>query len=161
MDSLKPMEVESDLLSATTSWQERYLLTKVGQQQIAFPSQWVAEIIRVERSQVLSLPFYTSTILGVFHHRGEIVPLFSYQASLTNNVDPVFRPLVTKEILQVIRLNQSVKSLSGVGLVVEQVVGNISAEELLTAQPTIRRFDVEDIPQQDWQPAQRWSNAIN
>src|SRR5689334_20224029 len=78
-----PVDIETTSFSLQ-SFQSRYIVTQVGPQKIGFPSQWVAEIMLVERSQILKLPFYNSRLLGVVHHQGSIIPLVTLQ--LTNSV---------------------------------------------------------------------------
>jgi chemotaxis signal transduction protein len=136
-------------------FQSRYILTKMGHQKIGFPSQWVAEIMLIERSQILHLPFYDSRLLGVVHHQGSIVPLVTLQ--FTN---PVSQQQRIQETLTAIRLSQSVSELSGVGLIVDRVIGSISHEQLsaneqkatASSSPPIEVFQPESIPQSIWQP---------
>jgi chemotaxis signal transduction protein len=138
----------------------RYVLTWVGQQPIAFLSQWVAEIIIVERSKILNLPFYAPSFLGVIYHKGSIVPLMITEAAKVEKTRTVQRPRI-KETLTVVRLNQSVGKLSGVGFIVDRVIGSISHEQLSISShlealsesnsPT-KVFHLEDIPPSVWQP---------
>lgn len=134
----------------------RYILTAVGEQELAFPSQWVAEILLIERSQVLALPFYGPMFLGVIHHQGDIVPLISSHVVLPKEPSQTVHASLMKETLSVIRLGSSVGKHAGVGLVVGRVVGSVSEEQISAAESTIRRLDLEDVPNRVWQP-QRWS----
>ena len=36
---------------------DRFILTQVAESTLVFPAAWVAEIIRIDRSQILDLPF--------------------------------------------------------------------------------------------------------
>jgi chemotaxis signal transduction protein len=147
----------NDSLSSSTL-PHRYVLTWVEQQPIAFPSQWVAEIIIVERSKILNLPFYTPAILGVIHHKGSIVPVMITEAAKMVRSQPLQLPRI-KETLTVVRLSQSVGALSGVGFIVDRVVGSISHEQISShleassgSNLPIKMFQLEDIPSSVWQP---------
>lgn len=149
-----PLDIEPNFFSLQ-SFERRYILTQVGTQKIGFPSQWVAEIILVERSQILNLPFYDTRLLGVVHHQGNIIPLVTLQS--TNRASQ--RPRI-QETLTAIHLTQSVGTLSGVGLIVDRVIGSISHEQLSANEQTvtdasalpIEVFQPEMIPPSIWQP---------
>ncbi|MCG8362673.1 MAG: hypothetical protein MJA27_04975 [Pseudanabaenales cyanobacterium] len=134
----------------------RFILTAVGEQQLAFPSQWVAEVMLVERSRVLALPFYGPMLLGVVHHQSDIVPLISAYWVLPEKLTQTIHLSLMKETLSVIRLGPSVGELAGVGLVVERVAGSVSEAQIAASESTIRRLDLQDMPNQVWRP-QRWS----
>lgn len=148
------VDVETDSLSLK-SFQGRYILTQVGHQKIGFPSQWVAEIILIERSQILNLPFYDSRLLGVVHHQGSIIPLVTFQVG-----NPVSQQARNQETLTAIRLSKLVSELSGVGLIVDQVIGSISQEQLSandqkvtkSSNSPIEIFQPEKILPSIWQP---------
>lgn len=154
-----PVDIETTSFSLQ-SFQSRYILTQVGLQKIGFPSQWVTEIMLVERSQILKLPFYNSRLLGVVHHQGSIIPLVTLQATNSVSQSRVNQRFRIQETLTAIRLNPSVSALPGVGLVVDQVLGSISHEQLLaneqktkkTSHPHIEVFQPETIEPSIWQP---------
>ncbi|NJO39165.1 MAG: chemotaxis protein CheW [Cyanobacteria bacterium CRU_2_1] len=152
------MDVETNS-SSLQSLQDRYILTQIGQQQLAFPSQWVAEILLIERSQVLILPFYDSAILGVVHHRGQIVPLVAIQQ--------IFEGMAgaTREIISVVQLSQKADSLAGIGIVVDRALENRSHEQFTNAfsehdhvavspqtEQTILLFRPEMLSDRLWEP---------
>ncbi len=149
-----PVDIETRSFSSQ-SFERRYILTQVGHQQIAFPSQWVTEIMLIERSQILNLPFYNSMLLGVVHHQGNIIPLVTLQL-----VSPVSQRARIQETLTAIRLSQSIRELSGMGLIVDRVIGSISQEQLSAneqnpteaSNPPIELFQPERIEQSIWQP---------
>lgn len=159
-----PQEQSAEPLSEDQSssqlWQERYILARIDQQVIAFPPSWVAEIVVVERSRVLNLPFYDSTVLGVVHHRGSIIPLISLQ-SQEIKAKPLVNRYKTQETLTVVRLSSSAEQLAGVGLVVEQVLGSASSTPSGDQPPTqelnqaFTMFCPENISPSIWQ-TQRW-----
>ena len=153
------VDIETNSFSLQ-SFQSRHILTQVGHQQIGFPSQWVAEIMIVERSQILKLPFYDSMVLGVVYHHSSIIPLVALQfTNLVSQVRINQRPRI-QETLTAIRLSQSVNELSGIGLIVDRVIGSISHEQLsakeskatAASDPQIEVFQLERIPPSIWQP---------
>lgn len=142
-----PLDPEPSLLTFP-SLQNRPIVTQVGQQQLAFPSQWVAEILLVERSQILSLPFYDPTLLGLIYHQGQIVPLISAHILLSEGLDQERRLRAMQETLTVVHLGQAIDQLAGVGIVVEEVVSNAATQPLSRQ----RVFQVADVPGHIWQP---------
>jgi chemotaxis signal transduction protein len=130
------------------SSQQRYILSRVGNQQIIFSDQWVAEIMLIERTQILNLPFYNRILLGIIHHQGNIVPLISSHILLSEKLGMDVRQRGMLEKLTVICLSQAVDKLAGVGVVVEQVVGSFLTEPL----PEQHIFQLSDLPAHIWQP---------
>lgn len=137
---------------------ERYILTHVGTQQLAFPAQWVAEILLVERSQILVLPFYDPMLLGVMHHHGQVVPLLSIWQALAGGTAP------TRETLCVVQLGQHAGRLSGIGVVVDRASDTRSGDALLDpnrlqseviAPESIQFFQPQLLSDSLWKP-QRW-----
>lgn len=143
-----PLDIETNSFSLQ-SFESRYIVTQVGTQKIGFPSQWVAEIILIERSQILGLPFYDSRLLGLVHHQGNIIPLVTLQSS-----NLVSQRQKIQETLAAIHLSQSIGTLSGVGLIVDRVIGSISHEQLSTNESDlpIDVFQPEMISPSIWQP---------
>lgn len=154
-----PVDIETHAFSLQ-SFQRRCILTQIGEQKISFPSQWVAEIMLIERSQILNIPFYDSRLLGMVHHQGNIIPLVTLQLANPVSQERLIQRQRIQDKLIAIRLSSSVSELSGVGLIVDQVIGSISQEQLLlNQQPTtessndsIEMFQPERIPQVIWQP---------
>ncbi|HEY9833049.1 MAG TPA: chemotaxis protein CheW [Stenomitos sp.] len=154
-----PVDIETHAFSLQ-SFQRRCILTQIGEQKISFPSQWVAEIMLIERSQILNIPFYDSRLLGMVHHQGNIIPLVTLQLANPVSQERLIQRQRIQDKLTAIRLSSSVSELSGVGLIVDQVIGSISQEQLLlNQQPTtessndsIEMFQPERIPQVIWQP---------
>lgn len=154
-----PVDIETHAFSLQ-SFQRRCILTQIGEQKISFPSQWVAEIMLIERSQILNIPFYDSRLLGMVHHQGNIIPLVTLQLANPVTQERLIQRQRIQDKLIAIRLSSSVSELSGVGLIVDQVIGSISQEQLLlNQQPTtelsnnsIEMFQPERIPQVIWQP---------
>ncbi|NJM64644.1 MAG: chemotaxis protein CheW [Acaryochloris sp. RU_4_1] len=111
-------------VSDSTSKQERYILTQVGSWVLVFPSRWVAEIFRVERSQILDLPAYPSPLIGVIHHNSQILPLVStHQILQTEETN-------RRETAVIIHLTHPASTLSNVGLVIDKALGSASHDQL-------------------------------
>jgi chemotaxis signal transduction protein len=142
--------VHADPIQAPDSWQDRYILTQVGQQQLAFLSSLVTEILVIERSHILTLPFYDPAILGLVHQRGSIIPLINLHSLRTakgNHVAPFHR----RESLTAVRLNSLASTLGDIGIVIDQVLNSISSDQL-SIDSSIDLFQPEEIPPSLWQP---------
>jgi chemotaxis signal transduction protein len=118
-----PMQRETEL-TTSPSLQDRYILTQAGDQQFAFPSVYVAEILLIERSQILALPFYDATILGVVHNHGRIVPLVEIQRLFKKTAG------LMRETVNVVQLSQEMGHLAGIGIVIDQILDNRSRGQL-------------------------------
>jgi chemotaxis signal transduction protein len=106
----------------------RYILAKVGDRTITFPDLLVSEIIIIDRSAILALPFYATAIVGVIHHQAQVMPLLLLQLVLEE------RSALIKESLTVVRLSKladdlSDRHLSGVGIIVDRVIGSLTTDE--------------------------------
>jgi chemotaxis signal transduction protein len=156
IESIGSMEAE---LSALPSLQERYILTQVEDQQFAFPSLWVAEILLIERSQILTIPFYDAAILGVVHHHGRIVPLVEIRR-LVKKTSGLMR-----ETVNVVQLSQEAEHLAGIGIVVDKVLDGRSQDQFDQAlglaasasstKAAIQFFHAELLSDRLWMP-QHW-----
>ncbi|SRR5579883_1054907 len=144
------LEVAVAVDSSAPLSQHRYMLTQVGNQQLVFPTNWVAEIMLIERSQILKLPFYDRLLMGLIHYNGSIVPLLSARHLLQQALSQDGHSKSLKETLSVMRLRSTVDGLAGVGIVVDQVMGSLAPAQI-TEQ---RLFQPSDIPDHLWQP--RW-----
>ncbi|MBI4785360.1 MAG: chemotaxis protein CheW [Oscillatoriophycideae cyanobacterium NC_groundwater_1537_Pr4_S-0.65um_50_18] len=150
--------MEDNFSSTLLDLQSHYLLTHVGNQTIAFPSQWVAEIVLAERSRILALPFYSPLLLGVFHHQGLILPIITGRILLPEERNQDISLAMPKETLSVIRLGQSAEHLAGIGIVVDRVIDRVvdrdrgvDSTQPKELQQTIH-FQLADIPNPIWQP---------
>jgi chemotaxis signal transduction protein len=101
----------------------RYVLASLGTLSLVCPDVFVAEIMIVDRSELLFMPFFDSSILGLVHQQGVIVPLISLKQALLGN-----RVLVPEKIT-VVRLSDELEAIAGAGLVVDRVIGSISADQ--------------------------------
>jgi chemotaxis signal transduction protein len=110
---------------------DRFILTQVigtkaGIEQyftLVFPAAWVVEILRIDRSQILKLPFYHSSLIGVIDRGGQITPLIAAAHCL--EVQPSLG-----EKLMVVRLNEANEELGNVGLIVDRLIGTTTRQEL-------------------------------
>lgn len=123
--------------------ENRYLIGIVGAKKVAFAANLVRDILTFERSQILVLPFYDSTCLGVIHKQNEIIPLISPKKILG-----ITTSTLLKSTLTAIRLNDLTSELSGVGLVVDRMEKSVMAEELSQEY----KFQIADVPSGIWQP---------
>ena len=123
--------------------QERYLIALLEDKKIAFPSRLVRDILIVERSQLLVLPFYDPACLGVVYDRDEIIPLVS-----TKKILGITENKLLQSTLTAVRLNSSAEHLAGVALTVDRMEKSVGAEELSQE----RKFQLTDIPSKIWKP---------
>jgi chemotaxis signal transduction protein len=116
-NDLTPTSVEQ------TSLADRFILTQVERQTLVFPATWVAEILRIDRSQILDLPFYDGLLLGVANHNGQIIPLI-VGANLLQ-----LEPLLPERLV-VVRLNENATRLENVGIIVDRAIGSTTRDQL-------------------------------
>jgi hypothetical protein len=110
---------------------DRFILTQVigiqaGIEQyftLVFPGIWVAEILRIDRSQILELPFYDPLLIGIIDRGGQIIPLIAAAHCL--EAQPSLG-----EKLMVVRLNKANEKLGNVGLIVDRLIGTSTRQEL-------------------------------
>jgi CheW-like domain len=138
---------------------DRFIVTKIigvkaGIEQhfaLVFPAIWVAEVLRVDRSQILELPFYNPSLIGIIDRGGEITPLIAaaYCLDLKSSLG---------EKLVVIRLNKTNEKLGNVGLIVDRLVGINTRAQLPSDLFTTHRsaemimMRLELVPTTIWQP---------
>jgi chemotaxis signal transduction protein len=107
-----------------TSLADRFILTQVERHTLVFPATWVAEILRIDRSQILGLPFYESLLVGIANYNGLMTPLIAAARLLELN------QFTVPERVMVVRLNQAAGQLENVGIIVDRAVGSSSRDEL-------------------------------
>ena len=129
--------VAEELLSASPPQLSgpQLLVARAGSRRLAFPARWVDCLLLVARSQVLALPFYSPAILGVIHHQGQLVPLVRLRHLFDETVEQL------SEVFNGVRLSP-VTGLGGVGLAVDQILGNFSDEQV-AADPLIEPFQLQ------------------
>ena len=110
---------------------DRFILTQViGVQAeiehlftLIFPATWVAEILRIDRSQILKLPFYDPSLVGIIDRGGQIMPLIAAAYCLKS------QPSLPEKLV-VVRLNEASDKLSNVGFIVDRLIGATTRQEL-------------------------------
>ena len=137
------MDINANIITQNIKQEERYLIALVESKKIAFSARWIQDILVFTRSQVLELPFYSQSLLGVLHHQNQIIPLVSGHHIFSEQTSHISQTTLTA-----LRLNQLGKKLAGVGVVVDRMVQSISHSELGKE----KLFQLTDIPQSIWLP---------
>ena len=117
-----------NLLERLIAPSNRYIVAKVGDLSVTFPDVLVSEIIILDRNAILAFPFYETAIIGVTHHQANVMPLLLLRLLIGEQ-----RTLIT-ESLTVVRLSKIAEdfngqNLSGVGIVVDRVIGSLKIDE--------------------------------
>jgi chemotaxis signal transduction protein len=139
-----------------TSLADRFILTQVDRQTLVFPATWVTEILRIERSQILDLPFYDPLLVGVANYNGQMTPLIAAARLLE------LENFVLPERLMVVRLTEAAGQLARVGIIVDRAIGSRNRAELAPELFTDKRagemvlMKSQLVPNSLWQP-QYWS----
>jgi chemotaxis signal transduction protein len=143
-------------IAEQTSLADRFILTQVDRQTLVFPATWVTEILRIDRSQILDLPFYDSLLVGIANYNGQMTPLIAAARLLE------LENFVVPERLMVVRLNEAAGQLENVGIIVDRAIGSSSraelAPELFTSNRSGEKVLMRSslVPTSLWQP-QYWS----
>ncbi len=111
-------------ITEQTSLVDRFILTQVERHTLVFPATWVAEILRSDRSQILSLPFYDSLLVGIANYNGLMTPLIAAARLLE------LEQFIVPERVMVVRLNQGAGQLENVGIIVDRAIGSSTRDEL-------------------------------
>jgi chemotaxis signal transduction protein len=139
-----------------TSLADRFILTQVERHTLVFPATWVAEILRIDRSQILDLPFYDSLLVGIANYNGLMTPLIAAARLLE------LEQFTVPERVMVVRLNQAAGQLENVGIIVDRAIGSSTRAELAPELFTTNRSGAmvmlrsQLVPTSLWQP-QYWS----
>ncbi len=134
----------------------RFILTQVDRQTLVFPATWVAEILRIDRSQILNLPFYDSLLVGIANYNGVITPLIAAAHLLE------IAQFTVPERVMVVRLSEAAGQLENVSIIIDRAIGSSSREELPTDLLTENSSGAmvmmrnQLVPASLWQP-QYWS----
>lgn len=105
---------------------DRYVLVGLGNLSLVCPDVFVAEIMIVDRSELLPMPFFDLSILGLVHQQGAIVPLISLKRALLGS------KVLIPEKITVVKLSEEIESIAGAGLVVDRVISTISDQQYET-----------------------------
>jgi chemotaxis signal transduction protein len=137
--------------------ESRFILTQVDRKILVFPATWVSEILRIDRAQILDLPFYDPLLIGITSYNGSIVPSIAAARLLE-----VEKNWILPERPIVVRLDRSVDRLENVGIIVDRAIGTSNRHELPPNLFTIGRdgamvmMQPYLVPTSLWQP-QYWS----
>ncbi len=101
----------------------RYVLVELGSLGLVCPDIFVAEIMIIDRSELLPIPFFDPSILGLIHQQGAIVPLVSLKRVLLGS------KILIPEKITVVRLSEEIEEIAGAGLVVDRVTSSISSDQ--------------------------------
>lgn len=133
--------------ASTLPTYKRYILAGLGERVLYIPDAYVSEVVMVDRTYVLPMPFYHPALLGVAPHQGKLLPLLLLRRALgdTNALVP--------ETLVVVLLSMSSR-LAGAALVVDRVLGSVAQEPRQADAISIDQVCAQ-LPRLLWQP-QRW-----
>lgn len=137
------MDTIIDLSTPDIERANRYLVALVKEQKIVFSTTLVQEILVFKKGQILPLPFYDRSLVGVVYHQNQIIPLVSGRSIFLNETNK-FLPTT----LTTVRLNELGQHLTGIGVVVDRMVESISQAEFTEE----KLFQLTDIPTHIWQP---------
>jgi chemotaxis signal transduction protein len=144
-------------VSVTVDLERRFILTQVEQLTLVLPATWVTEIIRIDRSQILDLPFYDSLLVGITNRNGRLVPLIATDRLL----EVATRPL-PERVVVVLLEDRGDRELGNIGLIVDRAIGGSTRQELppelfiadRSGSMVMMRSDL--VPPRIWQP-KYWS----
>jgi hypothetical protein len=143
-------------LGVSLTLADRFILTQVADLTLVFPATWVAEIVRIDRSQIMDLPFYDPLLVGIANYNGRVTPLIAAARLLEVG------KLSVPERSIVVRLNETADRLGNVGFIVDRAIGNTTRAELPPEIFTTERsgslvmMHSNLVPTNLWQP-QYWS----
>jgi chemotaxis signal transduction protein len=103
---------------------ERFISTEVAGITLVFPAIWVTEILRIDRSQILELPFYDPLLVGIVHHNSQIIPLISATRLLK------VEQFVIPERSIVVKLAPTAGKLANIGFIVDRTIGSVNRQDL-------------------------------
>jgi chemotaxis signal transduction protein len=103
---------------------DRFILTQVEDYTLVFPATWVTEILRIDRSQILDLPFYDPLLVGITNYNGRMTPLLAAARLLE------LEQFALSARLIVVRLNEAAGQLENVGIIVDRAIGSTTRAEL-------------------------------
>ena len=137
--------------------EQRFILTQVERLTLVLPAIWVTEIIRIDRSQILDLPFYDPLLVGIADRKGRIVPLIA-----TDRLLAVATGSLAERVVVVLLEDRGDRTLGNVGLIVDRAIGSSTRQELPPELFTAERagsmvmIGSKLVPTNLWQP-KSWS----
>ena len=145
------------VVDTTADLDRRFILTQVEHLTLVLPASWVTEIIRIDRSQILNLPFYDPLLVGVANHKGRIVPLIA-----TDRLLEVATGSLPERVVVVLLEDRGDRALGNIGLIVDRAIGSSTRSELPPELFTVDRSESmvtirsDSFPPHIWQP-KYWS----
>lgn len=139
-------------MSNTVVADQRFILTQIDEITLMFPASLVAETLLIERTKILSLPFYHPAVLGCVHSGSQIVTLISPAQFLG------LKTSLIRELLTVVRMGENAGHLAGVGILVDQMMGSRMGSQLSVnadGQKKEKLFDLTLIGKEFFDP-RRW-----
>jgi hypothetical protein len=132
------------------SIRSQVIVVETSGHQVAFPSNWVEEVMLFPRQRVLKIPFYQYPILGIVPHQGNLVLLLASQADVQSDQ----KNLGQQENIRAIRLGDQMETLSGAAIVIDKIVGTVDASSL-ESRPSLQLFSPDYISPEAFNPY-RW-----
>jgi chemotaxis signal transduction protein len=111
-------------IASQTALADRFISTEVERFTLVFPAVWIAGILRIDRSEILDLPFYDPLLTGIIHHDGQILPLIAAARLLK------VEKFALRERLVVVRLNEAAGSLANISIIVDRAIGSSTRQDL-------------------------------
>jgi chemotaxis signal transduction protein len=108
----------------TSLLEHRFILTQLQSSTLVFPATWVTEVLRIDRSHILALPFYDPLLVGIVDRNGQTIPVINTALSLE------LAHFSIPERVLLVRLNEAAEGLANVGLIVDKLIGNTTRNEL-------------------------------
>lgn len=123
--SVNTVNLNLQEVSTESSLANRFMLAKVEQFTVVFPATWVTEIMRIDRSQILDLPFYDPLLLGIADRNGRLIPLIA-----TDRLLEAAPRSLPERLVVVLLEDRGDRELGNVGLVVDRAIGSSTRQEL-------------------------------
>ncbi|WP_310424470.1 chemotaxis protein CheW [Chamaesiphon sp. VAR_48_metabat_135_sub] len=116
--------IQTPPIETQTALADRFISTEVERFTLVFPAVWIAEILRIDRSEILDLPFYDPLLTGIIHHDGQILPLIAAARLLK------VEKFALRERLVVVRLNETAGSIANIGIIIDRAIGSSTRQDL-------------------------------
>jgi chemotaxis signal transduction protein len=139
------------VIGATADLEQRFILTQVERLTLVLPATWVTEIIRIDRSQILDLPFYDPLLVGIANRHSRIVPLIA-----TDRLLEVVPSSLPERLVVVLLEDRGDRELGKVGLIVDRAIGSSTRQELPPALFTTNRTESMVMMRSDLVPTTLW-----
>jgi chemotaxis signal transduction protein len=149
----------TNLREAQTSLLEnRFILTQLQSYTLVFPATWVTEVLQIDRSHILALPFYNPLLVGIVDRNGQTIPLINTAKSLG------LASFSMSERVLIVRLNEAAEGLKNVSFIIDRLIGTTTRNELppelFTANRAGETLMIKStlLPANIWQPQYQLAN---